>query len=59
MNPLKVLTHTQLLQEHLHSCFLFLPKPLFQIIQTLLEAMQILAGPVLIEDTTRNFNIDY
>lgn len=59
MESLKVLTHTELLQECLHSCFLFLPKLLFQMIQTLLEAIQILEGPVLIEDTTRNFSIDY
>ena len=30
----------------------FLPQALLQVTQALLEAIQILAGPVLIEDTT-------
>ncbi len=30
----------------------FLPQALLQVTQALLEAIQVLAGPVLIEDTT-------
>lgn len=42
----------------LYFCFLFLPKLLFQMTQTLLEAIQIFAGPVLTEDTTKHYIID-
>lgn len=45
----RMILENQLISPSVH---LFLPRALLQVTQAILEAVQVLAGPVLIEDTT-------